>query len=401
LNTESAQRLGQALVPLVADPPLWIHRIVESVSFIDAQTIRRARSFDFTVPEGTPQLDGRTIVPLALLARRVLSELDVCDDSGRRLPLLTSTQNGDVSAALLWAIAEEGGIDDPEFLAALSRLPTREGGDLDHVLTLLNHRHAGQEVIDLARALSTGFMVYALCDTPPGHRSLIKLAYSEPLESAGARRDLSQLLGWAPLEVAFEVRAAGEAASYHFEVTAPTGGVVRAASLAVATEDQHDVPNLPANQVAQSDDAGRLVHLHLNSVPRTSAGKVLAQVVPTRAGWLANAAFAAWSTAVILVAAYVTRGRLSASPDSSVTLLLVSNGLISAVLGRPLSHDLTAVISRGPRRIALAAAVSSYTAAFVFVAGFQGATLGVALIATWMVALVSAIALTRSWVNSG
>lgn len=399
MDERTSARLGTALMPLWADPQRWMHRIVESVSFVDAATIRRSRSFDLTVPRDAPALAGRTVLPLALLGRRVLSELDVSDDTGRRLPLLTADQNGAVSAALLVAAARQEGIADPDLLSLLRSLPTRQGGDLDLATAQLGHLGAHGGLIDLARALAAAFMVYVHCDAAGGQRTLIKLAYSEPL-GAGGTRQWAQRFGWEPLELAFEVRAAGEASSYHFEVLAPEGGTIKEANIAVATPEQAQQAELPANQVAQRDESGRLAHLHLTGVPRSSAGKAVARLVPARTGWIATAVVAAWSTALVLIGALLTRGRLNNAKESSVTLLLVVNGLVSAIVARPSPHDLTAALNRGPRHLVLALAACTYVAAAGFVLSLTGAALEVTLIGCATVAVASAVALTRGWLNS-
>lgn len=398
MDEKTCAQLGVALMPMWADPGRWMHRIVESVSFIDAATIKRSRSFDLTVPADAPMLAGRTVLPLALLGRRVLSELDVSDDTGRRLPLLTSDQNGAVSSSLLVAAAREEGVTDPELLGMLRSLPTRDGGDLGAATARLGGLGADQGLVDLARALATAFMVYVHCDAVPGQRTLIKMAYSEPLGTAGSR--WGQRVGWEPLEVMFEVRAAGEASSYHFEVVAPDGGTIREASIALATDEQAQQAELPPNQVAEQIEPGRLAHLHLTGVPRASAGKAVARLAPSRTGWIATATVAAWSTALVLVTAGLTRNRLSHATESSVALLLVVNGLVSAVVGRPTPHDLTAALNRGPRYLVLLLAASTYVAAGAFVLGLTGAALSVALIGCATVAVTSAVALTRGWLTS-
>lgn len=397
MDQATAQLIGEALEPLWADPRSWLHRIVESVAFIDARTIRRSRSFDLTVPGTAPQLDGKTVLPLALLSRRVLSELDVIDDRGQRLALMTSEQNGAVSSALLVGRAKDAGVNDDEFLSRIAELPTRVGGNLEIVEQELHRNGIDADVADLCRALATGFMVYVLCDTSPGVRTVIKAGYSEPLEVVKEGRLMPQRIGWEPLEVAFEVRGAGEASSYHFEILAPQGGALRDASLAVASMNQTEVPD---TQSASVNRPGRLAHLHLTGIPRTSSGKAVVSLTRSRTNWVTSAVLAGWSTFVVLVVAGIIRERLATAVESSVALLLVISGASSAIIGRPPPHDLTGELQRGPRLFALGLAGASYAAAGGFVVGLSGAALAVTLIACATVALVCAVSLTRAWLSS-
>ncbi|WP_370056419.1 hypothetical protein [Leifsonia sp. EB41] len=97
---------GASLVLALINFPEWIHRKVESVSLFAGKRGRRRVSLDCTPPTlvWTKDLSGSAssiYVPLTLMSKRVLRDLDVCDDSGRALPVLSTSENADLAASAL------------------------------------------------------------------------------------------------------------------------------------------------------------------------------------------------------------------------------------------------------------------------------------------------------------
>jgi hypothetical protein len=92
---------------LIVNRRLWIHRIVDSVVFLDDRRVIRHRSVDFRLPDWPifrqceAVLPSNTyVLPIGLLAKQSLVAFDVSDEAGRALPVLTSMQNRYVDAAM-------------------------------------------------------------------------------------------------------------------------------------------------------------------------------------------------------------------------------------------------------------------------------------------------------------
>ncbi len=99
--------LGGAMFVLLDDPEDWVHRRVETVSFLDGSSVHRRMSVDFDLPgeEARPRT-GPPLVPLTLLEKRPLVNLDVRDESGAALAVLNAEENGFVAWSLLARVVQ-------------------------------------------------------------------------------------------------------------------------------------------------------------------------------------------------------------------------------------------------------------------------------------------------------
>ena len=110
--------IGLAVALLWLYGPEWIRRRVESFEFTDVRTVRRQVSIDLRLPlpgeeSGalqTNQLDALLsqdppLVPVLLLEKRKLTNLNLWDERGHRLPFQTTSQNGRLSGDALIAAA--------------------------------------------------------------------------------------------------------------------------------------------------------------------------------------------------------------------------------------------------------------------------------------------------------
>lgn len=103
---------GEAALALIVNMPQWIYRRQETILLQDNGETRRQISFDYEIPVGqqihpfdlmdpehlpldVPR-DGTTIVPLSFMQKGNLVDLDVRDESGAALPVVTTKQNGDL-----------------------------------------------------------------------------------------------------------------------------------------------------------------------------------------------------------------------------------------------------------------------------------------------------------------
>lgn len=97
---------GADIVLSLINFPSWVHRKVDSVTFLAGKRGQRRVSLDCTPPMLSWDDDRRgrattIVVPLTLMSKDVLRDLDVRDDSGRALPVLGTNDNAKLAATAL------------------------------------------------------------------------------------------------------------------------------------------------------------------------------------------------------------------------------------------------------------------------------------------------------------
>lgn len=212
--TPTENRIALVTLELVASWPRWVHRRVETLSFIDDVTVRRSVSVDFTLPTTLPAplpaIEGHNVhvVPLGLLRKAALRDFDLSDESGAALPLMTSAKNGAIAAGALINAAEITPSDD-ELAGLPRRLPPELRDELWSIATgsapaslrrweRLGHPEesdsyaAGQwrrylaedrDFMALASDLARNFLVLTPLITPVGRRRIVKLSYEQTEEN--------------------------------------------------------------------------------------------------------------------------------------------------------------------------------------------------------------------------
>jgi hypothetical protein len=205
LESPDLRALGLIVFALMADWQAWIARRVETVTFLDADTVRRQVSVDFTVPKlpTVIELDGQPLhfLPLTLLRKRRLTHFDLCDETGRALPLVTRRANGPLAASAL-AEAAMAFQPDPQLRsiprgnlsAELWRMATLPAGDARKTWRDLAQTRSGENpaerdlrdaltkswhFLSLANDLTRNFLVVTPLFAQSGDRRIIKFAYTE------------------------------------------------------------------------------------------------------------------------------------------------------------------------------------------------------------------------------
>jgi lysophospholipase L1-like esterase len=373
---------GIAIARLLATSTGWVHRRVESVAMVE-DTLRRRVSVDFTLPDWTP---GMTVswrqgqawfAPIAVLAKQTLTSFDLCDETGRALPMPTSQQNGRVALlALEEAIALVAGEAIPEVARELIRRvvlePVREARaaitDLSSAQQLppgVRSAMRNGEVRDLAETLASGFIV--LVEAEPGTRRIIKFSYEEPVQPvtplrqlfggrplnwSGARDLLAARLGWRPLRVWFFVSDVGAAASYHFELAVAKDLEVIEGALRTTT-----IPGMHVGPPPR-----RRLHMQV-AAPSGSTGIAWAALRAQRRGLLRGVLLLSGFVAAVLGGASVAAHTIATAPATAGPLLLAVPGAMAAYVSRPDDHPLTSRLLVGARFLALASALCSFAAA--------------------------------------
>ncbi|MFL5909704.1 MAG: hypothetical protein ACJ768_03930 [Gaiellaceae bacterium] len=212
ITSELALRLGQ----LAIDPRSWINRRVERVTYLDASTVRRWISIDFTVPPLTP--GGETpmpYVPLGHLEKRKLTNFDLRAEDGRALPMLTSRENGLLSSAILIARGRAR-LPGPIDSLAEKYIPRLVFSKVEGDRALAWERifrpgtEVEQEILadngfsTLADDLAEGFILYlATSSSTVGERRIVKLSF-DSARVAPKLTGIRQRLGWEPAWDSFD-----------------------------------------------------------------------------------------------------------------------------------------------------------------------------------------------------
>lgn len=250
---------------LIADESTWVERRVESVSFISETKHRRHTSVHFDVP-GFPQRPGTAPsatlvwVPIALLKKDVLRNLDVRDEEGRALPVLSARQHAELVSRFLIQQAEVI-LDlppdklDPRIVqwlgAAIGDESAAPAPPDPDVAAQVNQLRANETITSYLRDLSRNFMLLARVDAWAHSTRIVKFAYdfdldAEPIRRTGMialLRAIAIPLGLSDYRTRFATPSMFDAKSYHVEVVCPEELSITEAVLSweSAHHERHDL----------------------------------------------------------------------------------------------------------------------------------------------------------------
>lgn len=352
-----------SLLDLVASSDAWIHRRVESVAFYDNTTVAYRVSVDLTIPDVAPVVAptsggvGLRLLPVTMLRKEPLANLDVRDASGRSLPILTSKQNSDLSLAMLlvWARSIlQGDVPEP-IVNDLDRLVRCSAAEASRAYVSLEEGPAAgadaerailfsaaeESFAALANDLSEHFVFIVGIAAEPGERHVLKFSYDVSYQVgpyASVPRRIAERLGLAASSVEFELVAPVPAASHHFEVVKPPD-----VDVAYLTATRPG-----ADKALRVEGGAQHVHAHLGQVLEGEAVAVTVGLLAERRGWLRGC----WATATAITALLVFLAvhlpvvtpiaedgpRMAAS--TGAPLLLAVAGLAASLLNRPREHAL-------------------------------------------------------------
>jgi len=250
-----------------------------SVVLDDDRRIRRHISVDFNIPKGigAEELsDSFRLVPLALLQKAVLRDLDVRDDRGRSLAVLTQGQNTIVATECLIALAEQV-LNSAAVPAGLrDEIRTIAGASAQDGLAMVDsfaqrtpNRRQRQRLwrdIDfqaLMRDFAQNFVLLIVSPAAVGERTVVKFSYEEQL-GGGHLPGLTRLFGrisFRTVEARVDLSSAvGSAQSYHVEVPSPEDiRIVEGTLISVRPDDTTDL---------QSETCKERTHFHVTDMPR-------------------------------------------------------------------------------------------------------------------------------------
>lgn len=275
---------------LATTPRLWVDRRVEAFEFVDADTVRRRMSVDFTLPEqANIPIEHEVAIPLIILRKEELQNFSIRDSSGRALPVLTASQNAEIAAEGLKnyltglagslqetsqeadeAIASIVGATDATSGKAAMDKALADGGGLHAAVDRLSPTDR-KDFSEKLTLFAGSFLLLVTLPYRPGYRQLVKFSQDRPLHaphSLGVLRraylTLNRIFssfGLLARIERFDDLAAGQGKSYHAELVPPADTYV-----AETTLTTRDPPAKPQN--VTSKDRYRP---HVRVVPRSQS----------------------------------------------------------------------------------------------------------------------------------
>jgi hypothetical protein len=376
---------------MVAAPQRWIYRRTETVTYADSAVIDRRVTADVLVPQmlpGTPLPDGRTprMVPIAILEKRPLIGFDLRDETGERLPMVTSEQNAIMAAAVARAWIGAHDQDALRLLAdaELDAIVGRDSVTAHTALHGLATRVPG--VVDgpwwpLLQILADHFILFVPDEDVPARR-LITFSYQEhlasttaataaltaPLRVGGAKtlRVLTQWLGWTPTVTIVAVTAAGHSRSHHVEVLAPPALEFSGATLVIEADEQR--------REVTAVGSARIAHLHIAAhTPTDAYGEAEIGLQSPRKGWLTSALVSAAVVFATLLAGRVALERIVTDDGAAAnaSLLVAVTGVVAGLLSRPGEHALVSKVLAGRRLVLGLTGLAAFAAAASLTLGLK------------------------------
>jgi hypothetical protein len=375
------QSMGQVTLALLRQPERWIHRRTERINFIDRKSAHHQVSVDFTLPNGVSPIvrfkgEDVYVAPLFMLAKdptdplqaqgkaipmAPFSHIALTDESGRRLPLLTRRQSGRVAAVVLAeaAIATLGRDLPPDLAESISDVaqadkPHRMLG-LEYIFSAgIGKRDVRHKLRDdpafreLAYALSSHSIIVCLFTDGFPDRSMVQLAYDEPLAVNDSPRwaILLRSLGWKSEQLFVSLNEIGASASYHVEIDVPKELEVNATGLYGTRYEffGHDPQTLSEAllpydiwQAGSSTEGNIYVP---EPRPGRRVGAVFVKLRARRPGFLRSALAASIVTALVLFTSVLSAGALLRADrsEAAVALLLLIPTIMAAWVARSDEH---------------------------------------------------------------
>jgi hypothetical protein len=387
LEPEQTEELGRFCATLLNGDDQWIFRRRESVTVLDEATVRRRQSVDFTLDMIDSLAEYESVcnevfgddvcaAPLFILDKDPASTLafDLKDESGCTLSLMTTEENGEISAATLKVLCREKlaasnlVLDKllEEKIEQLAKSDPVEGGEL---LEWLQHPSAhdpdqaeveclfdgsldGGQMEWWMTTLAYYSIVMVTFEPNENHRRVIKIAYEQPMTEGQTPAALLAIRSFK----AFVSVPLMKSARYHFDVKAPPDFKL---TQLILTDSKSEKPN-PAPGMH------RWAQLHEDDVGDARSALVRFGLRVSGHGVLGGALVAAILVVAAIFACMKNATQIVEDPSVGPTLLLVLPGIIATYVARADQHGLTTRLLAWPRWILLlGSGVTAYFAAGV------------------------------------
>jgi len=400
------RRMAEVTWELFEKPESWIHRRVDRIYFKDCEMAHHQVSADFTLPAGVrpvgmfedkdvyvaplfllvkgliePPREGKLPRPRFLLfgERRAdltkpviptapYSNLDLTNQHGENLGLLTRSQSSSLSAVMLSKVAEEV-LDKPltyKLREEICKIPYYSRLDLDGTLRYLFEQPAyccwdpriklrSDPVFpELAYTLASHSLIVCTFIGPPG-RSICKLSYDEPVnEGFSAKGRIRRSFGLKSEQYSVPLNEIGASASYHVEIEIPDELLINAVNLVGKRYKFYDDLESRQNQSYTIQQVGRVSEGKIY-IPEPLAGRRVGlawvKLRVQRPGFLMGALAASIIiTLTLAIGAFAVPVVVQEHQSESATAtLLLLPAILAAYIARPGEHAITAKMLRWAR----------------------------------------------------
>lgn len=366
--------------------PRWIHRRVESAVLQDESTIRRHLTVDFEVPNQDSDAGDPCLLPLVLLRKSPpVLHIDLKDEEGKSLPLLTRSENAQISARALASVVEHaiGAHAHPLLMQTCRRIAVEPppaaaeafGSLLDilrsHTTNLSPQQRYRRSLrvgraIQIARSMIGNSVIWVPVGNARSDRRVVKFAYDEPLQIlSGIWARVGTFLGFRSLLVAFATPHLRDAGTYHFQMSVPAELELRHLSFEADVREMRDpsTSRRPSFQRVFRREAH--LYINLRDTETRYSDRIQVRVRPGRRGFLSFATSASLLITALLTSAWFLHDDIVADSGGEIAspVLLLIPALLVAVVVRPGEHAFTGYLLTGPRYLMLAAGVFSAVAA--------------------------------------
>ena len=441
----------------------WIHRRVHRISFTPAPLMRTDVSINFTLPDGFPMFDdlrngyGIYYVPLLVLRKwPPLLHLDLRDQNGDPIPLLTTRKNQAIDASFLVASSPEGLVREAA-APLLQEIPfadaTRAAELRERIVTLVKghyrdlsekQKEQWAETLRLGASLGSNMLFWARVHARPEDRLIVKVSYELPFgasyksqagQTPGPLRRVFASLSWAPMRLGYVWHDMSGCTSYHAQLEPPDGLEVHRATLRMVSSEA----SIQANGESATAESRRLRDLwwslkntikcrwwYLRHGPRAQSGShsgwpspgdpyrlVIEQgaymyvtgaeegnvgvaeidLATSRKG-LRRAAFAfSIATTLFLAAMAAVASGVAQHVDGAVPALLITPALLAFIVVNPGEHPLVRQQLIGVRLVLALVAVLP-VAATISLLSFRSPTDVSALQGCWIAITIVSVLLT-------
>jgi hypothetical protein len=401
--------------------PHWIRRLVDTVSFLDYDTLHRRSTVDLEMSTlmrmaSTLPFDNECmLVPLAILKKNLLADFDLRDGSGRALTVVP--RNLDTYFAWSFLCARAG----TALGVAMSEVPRPIRAHLSFIayrfpdvddnpfsgpvrswnpplvwsVAMLDTWSRLVEQEEFARFLTDFTFSYLLvtqlnfeCDV-----QIVKYSHQQSPNLNAA--SLSGLIGIVAAEFIIEAPSVGWGRSYHLQIEPPNEMVVTGIFL-----ERYEAVNVPepTNDAYDTQVGDGFAQVHTGgSIPSGDYHARLLMRVQLP-GYLRSLWLSTIFTSLVLFLGDIFLGRLQRAAHSdvegAVALLLVAPSLITAYLVRPGEHAIASSLLRVHRYLAGTSGLLTYLAAAALVLNWKGFALREIWSIVTSMALLIAVILT-------
>jgi hypothetical protein len=382
---DSAEVLSRRVTfSLIFGGSTFRHRQVLKLMPVDHTLMRYRASLDFTVPavpSNTASVLRYVYIPIAVVPKRVLGDIDLTDEQGFSVPALNREDESELTRhfiVLYWLTnyvdprtkatnpaAKEEDIprdalrlldnvirSNPE--AASAYIESFERGWEAWKDTVRDR--AQETLLSLVRLLADQAMIYALLqDVRLGVRRIVKLSYNDIFPSTGKRgrpRSLLRFFSLSPTPIYVPIPTAVNVGSFHLEMEAPSG-LAFLDGYVMTSNDRRVLPgSVPPFGATH-------VHFYLPKEDRTKDLRAELFLLPEQDGWLRTGSLTAWFVAAAISFFAVFNSRLNelGNPTPAANALLAAGAIVAVYLAQPPEHRLTSRLLRGARGLVVSSGI--------------------------------------------